>query len=52
MDEWEKARLQCVAREGVGDWLGALPSKGLGLHLRKEFCLVWQIPPGDPCLYL
>ena len=30
----ERARLNCVAREGAGDWLTALPSKALGLHLR------------------
>ena len=36
----ELARLRCVAREGAGDWLGALPSKTLGLHLRRnEFVL-------------
>ena len=39
-DVREKARLQCLVRDGAGDWLGALPSKGLGLHLRKaEFCM-------------
>ena len=31
----EKARLKCVGREGAGDWLGALPSKSHGLHLRR-----------------
>ena len=34
------ARLWCLEREAVGDWLGALPSKSLGLHLRKlEFVM-------------
>ena len=32
-------RLQCVAREGTGDWLRAFSSKALGLHLRTEFIL-------------
>ena len=32
----ELARLRCVACEGAGDWLGALPSKTLGLHLRRS----------------
>ena len=31
----EQARLNCVAREGASDWLRALPSKALGLHLRS-----------------
>ena len=31
----EKARLNCVSREGAGDWLTALPSQALGLHLRS-----------------
>ena len=31
----DKARLNCVARDGAGDWLAALPSKALGLHLRR-----------------
>ena len=36
----EKASLQCLARDGAGDWLGELPSKGLGLHIRREeFCM-------------
>jgi hypothetical protein len=30
----EKARLNCVGREGAGDWLTSLPSQALGLHLR------------------
>ena len=34
-DPREKARLNCASREGAGDWLNALPSKSLGLHLRK-----------------
>ena len=28
--ERDKARLNCVSREGSGDWLTALPSKALG----------------------
>ena len=32
----EVARLKCVAREGAGGWLCALPSKPLGLHLRRS----------------
>ena len=32
----ELARLKCLEREGAGDWLGAYPSKALGLHLRKS----------------
>ena len=36
----EKARLRCLAREGAGDWLTALPSQALGLHLQgQEFVL-------------
>jgi hypothetical protein len=31
----DRARLNCVARDGAGDWLTALPSKQLGLHLRS-----------------
>ena len=31
----DKARLKCVARDGAGDWLTALPSQALGLHLRS-----------------
>ena len=30
VDVREKARLQCVARDRAGDWLGALPSNELG----------------------
>ena len=36
VEERELARLQCVGREGAGDWLGAYPSKALGLHLRRS----------------
>ena len=32
----DKARMKCVEREGAGDYLNAMPSKGLGLHLRKQ----------------
>ena len=31
----DTARLGCISREGAGDWLSALPSKTLGLHLRN-----------------
>jgi hypothetical protein len=31
----DRARLQCVGREGAGDWLTAIPSKALSLRLRK-----------------
>ena len=47
--ERDKARLNCVAREGSGDWLTALPSKALGLHLRKsEFILAARYRLGLP----
>jgi hypothetical protein len=36
VDTREQARLNCVARQGAGDWLTALPSKALGLHLRSN----------------
>ena len=32
-DPVDKARLLCLGREGAGDWLGAVPSKALSLHL-------------------
>ena len=32
----ERARLSYVAREGASNWLRALPSKALGLHLRPN----------------
>ena len=35
-DPVDKARLLCLGREGAGDWLGAVPSKALGLHLNHE----------------
>ena len=35
-DTREQARLQCLGREGAGDWLSALPCKALGLHLSKQ----------------
>ena len=45
----DKARLNCVSREGAGDWLTALPSKSLGLHLRKsEFILATHYRLGLP----
>ena len=47
--ERDKARLNCVARDGSGDWLTALPSKALGLHLRKsEFILAARYRLGLP----
>ena len=52
VSERDKARLNCVAREGCGDWLTALPSKALGLHLRKsEFILAARYRLGLP-IYL
>ena len=45
----ELARLKCVAREGAGDWLNALPSKPLGLHLRRtEFITAIRYRLGLP----
>ena len=45
----DKARLNCVSRQGAGDWLSALPSKALGLHLRKsEFILALRYRLGLP----
>ena len=45
----EKARLRCVEREGAGDWLCALPSKALGLHLRRsEFVAAGRYRLGLP----
>ena len=45
----ELARLKCVSREGAGDWLTALPSKTLGLHLRKtEFITAIRYRLGLP----
>ena len=32
----ELARLRCLERDGAGDWLGAIPCKSLGLHLRRS----------------
>ena len=47
--ERDKARLNCVSREGSGDWLTALPSKALGLHLRmSEFILAVRYRLGLP----
>ena len=49
VSERDKARLNCVARDGSGDWLTALPSKALGLHLRKsEFILAARYRLGLP----
>ena len=45
----DRARLNCVSRAGAGDWLSALPSKALGLHLRKsEFILAARYRLGLP----
>ena len=45
----ELARLNCVSREGAGDWLNALPSKTLGLHLRRtEFITAIRYRLGLP----
>ena len=45
----EKARLMCLAREGAGDWLTALPSCALGLHLRpQEFVMGAKYRLGIP----
>ena len=30
----DRARLNCVVRDGASDWMRAIPSKALGLHLR------------------
>ena len=32
----EQASLRCLARKGSGDWLTTLPSKALGIHLRRQ----------------
>ena len=39
-EEIDKTRLNCVTREGAGDWLDVVPSKSLGLHLRKDEFLI------------
>ena len=45
----ELARLRCLRREGAGDWLCALPSKALGLHLRRsEFVAAGRYRLGLP----
>ena len=31
-----------VGRAGAGDWLNALPSKALGLHLRNREFIPWS----------
>ena len=36
----ELARLHCLERDWAGDWLGALPCKSLGLHLRRSEFIV------------
>ena len=44
-----EASLNCVGREGSGDWLNVVPSKALGLHLRKgEFIFAVRYRPGLP----
>merc|ERR1711895_188277 len=35
-DPIHKARLLCLGHEGASDWLGAVPSHALGLHLNAE----------------
>ena len=35
-DPIHKAHLLCLGREGTSDWLGAVPSHALGLHLNAE----------------
>ena len=53
MEVREVARLRCVVREGAGDWLGALPSKSLGLHLRRsEFVAAGRYRLGIPVFSL
>ena len=48
-DRRDKARLNCVGRAGAGDWLTALPSTALGLHLRKvEFLTAVKYRLGLP----
>ena len=32
----KQARLRCLTCEGAGNWLTGLPSKALGLHLRRQ----------------
>ena len=41
VEEREMARLRCVKREWAGDWLCALPSKALGLNLRRSKFWQW-----------
>ena len=53
----DRARLHSVGLPGAGDWLNAIPSKALGLHLRpKEFTVSVQyhlglkvFPEEGPC---
>ena len=52
-DMRERARLQCVDKDGAGDWMGVLPGKGLGLPLRKdEFCMAGKYRLGMPFVLL
>ena len=51
--ERDLARLRCLKREGAGDWLCALPSKALGLHLRRsEFVAAGRYRLGLPVFSL
>ena len=53
VDQRDNARLNCVSREGAGDWLTAIPSKALGLHLRpQEFTLAVRYRLGLPVFLL
>ena len=53
MEIREAARLRCVVRERAGDWLCALPSKPLGLHLRRsEFVAARRYRLGLPVFSL
>ena len=53
VEERELARLRCLRREGAGDWLCALPSKALGLHLRRsEFVAAGKYRLGLPVFTL
>ncbi len=35
-----QGQTQCIEREGAGDWLNIIPSKALGLHLRRSEFLI------------
>ena len=45
----EKARFQSLQLDHTGDWLNALPSSSLGLHLKpQEFCIAVKYRLGAP----